>query len=338
MAKGDFKRCGDLSIRRDEDGALRAPSEAVRTSELLSSSDEYGAAIYGRPAGVPEPGRRDGFRCHCSKERGGSNPSARISPRRLVHPSGVVARALRLASRGLNAVEISREIAVPRRTVADWLAGKIPTGSRTRKAIDPPWSTCKGCGRQAHDFDELPHAYVYLLGMYLGDGCLSKHNRGVFRLRITLDAKYPRVISETEDALRQILPDNIIGRTPRADNCLEVNAYSKALPCFFPQHGPGKKHERRIVLADWQSRLVDRWPDALLRGLIHSDGCRFMNTGRKWRHPRYSFSNVSEDIKAIFCDACDRLGLHHTRAGPKTIYVSRKADVAVLDRIVGPKR
>ena len=62
-----------------------------------------------------------------------------------------------------------------------------------------------------------------------------------------------------------------------------------------------------------------------------------MNTGRAWRHPRYSFCNVSDGIKAIFCDACDQLDLHWTRTGPKTIYVSRKADVAVLDRIVGPK-
>jgi hypothetical protein len=75
----------------------------------------------------------------------------------------------------------------------------------------------------------------------------------------------------------------------------------------------------------------------LLRGLIHSDGCRFMNTGRGgWRHPRYAFSNRSAHIRGIFCMACQRLGLHWTRA-PYTIYVSRKADVARLDEFVGPK-
>jgi hypothetical protein len=72
--------------------------------------------------------------------------------------------------------------------------------------------------------------------------------------------------------------------------------------------------------------------------LIQSDGCRFMNTGTNWKHPRYAFSNLSKDIQRIFSDACDLLGLHWTRAGHKTIYVSRKADVAVLDRFVGPKR
>ena len=54
--------------------------------------------------------------------------------------------------------------------------------------------------------------------------------------------------------------------------------------------------------------------------------------------PRYSFSNLSAGIKRIFCDACEALDLHWTAAGDRTIYVSRKADVAVLDRFVGPKR
>ena len=31
------------------------------------------------------------------------------------------------------------------------------------------------------------------------------------------------------------------------------------------------------------------------------------------------------------------MGLHWTTSGEKTIYVSRKADVAVLDSFVGPK-
>ena len=120
-----------------------------------------------------------------------------------------------------------------------------------------------------------------------------------------------------------------MGRLPRTGD-VEVSAYSKSWPCLFPQHGEGKKHLRRIVLENWQAEIVDRHPDLLLRGLIHSDGCRFMNTGRKWRHPRYSFSNYSDDIRRIFCEACDRLGLHWTLA-PRTVYVSRIADVARLD-------
>lgn len=97
------------------------------------------------------------------------------------------------------------------------------------------------------------------------------------------------------------------------------------------------KHERRIVLTDWQLALVRQSPRELIRGLFDSDGCRFVNTGRGgWRHPRYAFNNSSDDVRQIFCDACDFYGLHWTRAN-NTIYVSRRADVARLDEFIGPK-
>lgn len=93
---------------------------------------------------------------------------------------------------------------------------------------------------------------------------------------------------------------------------------------------------RRIELVDWQLAHVEARPELLLRGLIHSDGCRFINTGTNWRHQRYVFNNTSDDIREIFKYGCDRLGLHYTEA-PKTVYVSRKADVARLDEFIGPK-
>ena len=90
------------------------------------------------------------------------------------------------------------------------------------------------------------------------------------------------------------------------------------------------------MLAEWQVGLVDRHPQQLLRGLIHSDGCRFINTGTNWRNPRYSFSNRSDDIRRIFGDACERLGVRYTEC-PHKVYVSRKADVARLDEFIGAK-
>jgi len=91
-----------------------------------------------------------------------------------------------------------------------------------------------------------------------------------------------------------------------------------------------------IALTEWQQTLVNEHPEALLRGLIQSDGCRFINTGRNWRHPRYVFNNLSDDIRRIFCQACDRLGFGWTEA-PNTVYVSRVADVAAMDSFIGPK-
>jgi Homeodomain-like domain len=247
----------------------------------------------------------------------------------MTHPVGVVNRSLELAADGLSTAAIARRLDVPRGTVRDWLAGRLPKTFH-RDDLD-----CAGCGG-THDVDVLPPVYVYLLGMYLGDGCLSEHRRSVYKLRISLDARYPGIAGECEHAIRAVMPRNRIGRVDLG-TWQELYSYSKTWACLFPQHGPGKKHQRPIALTEWQRSHVERSPMLLLRGLIQSDGCRFQNTGRAWSHPRYSFANKSEDIKRIFCETCDLVGLHWTRSGEKTIYVSRKADVAILDRFVGPK-
>jgi hypothetical protein len=179
--------------------------------------------------------------------------------------------------------------------------------------------------------------YVYLLGLYLGDGCLSARPREVYKLRIALDAAYPNIVAEASDAIREVMPSNSVRTRLTRSNNYEVYSYSKCWPHLFPQHGVGHKHLRPIHLESWQQALADARPALLVRGLLQSDGCRFINTGRGgWKHPRYRFDNFSSDIRCIFCAACDQLGLHWTTAGT-TIYVSRVRDVATLDRLVGPK-
>ena len=240
-----------------------------------------------------------------------------------MHTARTVRAAVELAASGANATDISRQLRIPRRTVVDWLAGRLPCSVHANA----------DCATHA---ERVGSDYVYLLGLYLGDGCLSEHRRDVFRLRIVLDAKYPGIIDAAVAAMGAVCPGRVLTQL-RPKNCVEVSAYWKCWPCLFPQHGAGRKHQRLIELTDWQTALVDRWPRELVRGLIHSDGCRFQNTGTNWSWPRYSFSQVSDDIRGIFCDACDRLGLRWTRANT-TIYVSRKADVAILDEFIGPKR
>jgi hypothetical protein len=271
-----------------------------------------------------------------------------------MHSRAVVAEALRLREEaGLGAVLVARRLGLSVGTVRDWHAGKLPRHSRGVSFGDPVPRECPRCGHDEHQFSNLPRAYVYLLGLYLGDGCISAHRRGVYRLRIFLDLRYPEIVEECAAAMREVMPANKVNRLDRDGSYVddgkpsnvEVSSFSKSWRCLFPQHGPGKKHARRIWLSDWQQELAERWPEELERGLIQSDGCRFINTGRGgWRHPRYVFSNLSSDITSIFCTACDKVGLRWTSVFPDDerkavhIYVSRKADVARMDEFIGPKR
>jgi hypothetical protein len=249
----------------------------------------------------------------------------------VTHSPDRIATALDLRSSGLSATQVAARIGVPRSTVRDWFGDRIPS------VASRPGGSCERCGGPAHDFGELPAGYVYLLGIYLGDGCLSQHPRGVFKLRVALDLAYPGIIAESRRSMLAVLPPNHATGIAERKGCVDLYAYWKSWPCLLPQHGPGKKHDRAIVLAEWQVGLVDRHPQQLLRGLIHSDGCRFINTGTNWRNPRYSFSNRSDDIRRIFGDACERLGVRYTEC-PHKVYVSRKADVARLDEFIGAKR
>ena len=114
------------------------------------------------------------------------------------------------------------------------------------------------------------------------------------------------------------------------DRCVRVVGSSKRWPEAFPQHGPGRKHERKIELAAWQREIVDRFPQEFLRGLLHSDGCRTVNrfkttlpSGRvaEYAYPRWFFSNRSAEIRALFCEYCERLGVRWTQSNPRNISV-----------------
>ncbi len=125
--------------------------------------------------------------------------------------------------------------------------------------------------------------YAYLLGLSLGDGCITlignpaKH---IWVVRITCADAWPGLTAECQRAMSAIRPANRVS-TQQRDGCTDVLAYSRHWPCLFPQHGPGRKHERPIVLEPWQQEIVDAYPHDFARGLFHSDGCRLMNRARR---------------------------------------------------------
>lgn len=187
----------------------------------------------------------------------------------------------RLIAARLNDCEIAKRTGVPRATAKVW---RCSPPVRLRGLRDTP------CGA-THDYTALPvKAYSCLLGLYLGDGCISRMGR-VWRLRISLDKKYPGIIDCCRHAIDTVMPGQRGSVEPQQKGCVVVSLYSKHWPCLFPQHGPGRKHTRQIRLEPWQQELVDRATEDFIRGLIHSDGCRVVADDRGVKSIRYHFTN-----------------------------------------------
>jgi hypothetical protein len=246
-----------------------------------------------------------------------------------------VAWVLELVQAGGNDCQIAGETGIPRSTIRQWRRGQTPDFDRVRSSSSSG-RACAVCGGDPMQLPQVP--YTYLLGLYLGDGCLSAGPRDVYRLRIACADRYPGLIGQCERAMAAVLP-NKVGRTrKRNERYWDVYSCSKHWPCLFPQHGPGKKHERPIELVSWQQELVDQDPRPLIRGLLHSDGCRVLNWVNGTAYPRYHFSNVSADIRGIFGRACDQLGIEWRANNRWSLSVARRGSVALLDEFVGPKR
>jgi hypothetical protein len=98
-------------------------------------------------------------------------------------------------------------------------------------------------------------------------------------------------------------------------------------------------------LLAWQLRLAKTYPKELLRGLVHSDGCRSINRVRRalaggvrtYEYPRYYFVNASPAIRDLFAATCTQLGVEWRRMTERTISVARRDSVAYLDDFIGPK-
>jgi hypothetical protein len=142
-----------------------------------------------------------------------------------MHPPEVREAAMALIREGINDCEISRRLGIPRRTIMDW---RRPTYVSRREV---PVETCPRCWRAAKPIRCTPDDYVELLGLYLGDGCISKHAR-TFRLRMPCllpqhgpGLKHLRLI-ELEPWQRELLdvaPWPFIRACIRTDGCSFIN-------------------------------------------------------------------------------------------------------------------
>jgi hypothetical protein len=255
-----------------------------------------------------------------------------------VRPQEVVDSALRASDAGVPDDENAARHGVAVKTIRRWRREYQRRGRpRGQTHLAPPCPRC-----DAAVIDQL--AYAELLGWYLGDGYISRGRRDVFNLHVYNDATY---VSDNEH-LRVLMAQVKPGGKPHTrlvPGCVITTASWKHWPCLFPQHGPGRKHDRPIVLEGWQKEIVESEPAAFLRGLFHSDGCRVANwatrvvagTKKRYDYPRWQFSNRSADIRELCTWALDLVEVPWRQSNSMMISVSTRPAVARLDELIGLK-
>src|SRR3954453_14771788 len=137
-----------------------------------------------------------------------------------------------LRSESLSDRAIARLTSAPHQTVGRWRRTYCRRHER-RLMGDESWRPS----------DASP--YAHMLGLYLGDGHVVRNTKASAYLRLALDERYPGIVAEAGDAIRSVFPDSPVrsygfGTARRV--ILQVS--HPAVPFAFPQHGPGRKHQR----------------------------------------------------------------------------------------------
>jgi hypothetical protein len=254
-----------------------------------------------------------------------------------MYPNTTVDMALQLSAVGILDQENALICGVSVAAIRHWRSGRRrgPHGSAVERRAGCP--RCHG-----RSLDEP--AYAYLLGLYLSDGHITCGRRNVFAVSICCCDDWPGLLAAARGAMAAVMPLSGVFCVKR-QGCTEVKSTSKHWPCLFPQHGPGRKHTRKIELEPWQSTIVGQYPGEFARGLFHSDGWRGVNrvqrrlaSGDRWyEYPRYLFGNESTDILRLCGETLDRLGVAWRYSRRNAISVARREAVGRLDEFVGPK-
>jgi hypothetical protein len=245
-----------------------------------------------------------------------------------VHCPAVKQQALTLIAAGVDDGEISRRLGIARTTVRDW--------RRTPYAKLRDTATCPSCGGASRPLAFAKGDYAELLGIYLGDGCISQQGR-TWQLRVSLDSRHSFILDEIHALLARCFPGHRVGRSfAHEARCSIPWVYSSHLPCLFPQHGRGRKHHRPIRLESWQLQLLEASPWRFLRGCVWTDGCSFINRTRPYEYLSYDFANRSQDILDLYTHAADLVGVEYRRY-EHSIRTYRRASVALMEEHIGLK-
>jgi hypothetical protein len=145
----------------------------------------------------------------------------------IVYGTDVHRHAAVLMECGFSLRSISRSTGVSRSTLRDWR--EYPEKALNR-------ASCPRCAEN-RALPEPQSDHAYLLGLYLGDGCISRagaKEKEVWKLRVVCSDAWPGLIRECERAMRSIRPDNKVA-IQQKPGCVEVSSCSRHWPCLFPQ-------------------------------------------------------------------------------------------------------
>lgn len=257
---------------------------------------------------------------------------------------------LKLNAEGKRICDIVRITGIGRSCVNNWINRKQKPKFVT--AIEIPSNPIDFLRYLNNNIDDSLRnsTYSFILGMYLGDGCIARNTR-TKQLTIALDKKYNilnEYVIESFNILfgRQALViDRSVDRGQKTrSNSIDVRYSSINIGLIFPHEGVGAKHLRHIELAEWQKEIID--PVSIVKGLIYSDGSYFYSRSNKTYN--YTFVNTSIDIINILEYYLKKLGIvynkhtKHSLGAKGTAYkihlnVNRKLDVIKLHGMIGDK-
>jgi len=178
-----------------------------------------------------------------------------------VYGNAVIRRVRALAEAGGSDYVIARKTGVSRQTVMRWRHG----GFAEREDPSSSWTLA------------VPE-YPYLLGLYLGDGCLSRPGRAKsYTLDLACDSGYTGIMREAERALREVFTINQVNTTLPSGR----RAHYEYVRYFFTNYSA----DNRRIFCEHCDLLGIRWTQSNSRNISvsHRDSVAVLEriVGRK---------------------------------------------------------
>jgi hypothetical protein len=126
------------------------------------------------------------------------------------------------------------------------------------------------------------------------------------------------------------------GRSARARDPWEVvdeAAYWYLLGCYL-----GDGHVTHRPPGGWTLRVAsDQQYESIIEEILAAMDTTFPGGRARGLPPRYFFTNHSGDIRRIFTEQCELLGIRVTQPNHRNPAISHRRSVAILEELVGPK-